>query len=224
MADGGRLSTVCLEEAGEQLMVLRIGVVTGMSCGVDSFYTLHCYGSDDAPEGTKLTHLAHYDLERHYPFLRPPYDIDAILERKSRFHKMLIQKSLRVAEGKGLPLCVMHSNLDRDYYRGGMIYTGMYRFLACTLAMERLYCVYIDSSSGEVAEKEEPSLLKPTQRYEKLICKACRTEKLRYVVSDTVPRTKKKKQLRTMPRYKGACPSVLTLEIWEETACAAMAA
>lgn len=167
------------------------GVVAGMTGGVDSLYTLHCYGSDDAPDGMRLTHLAYYDLTRYFPFLQPPYDVNAVLKEQSQLFEPLIESCRRIAEGRKLPLVVMYSNLDNDYYRGGLVYTGMYRFLACTLAMERLYRVYIDSSSGETSEREAPSLLKPTQRYEKLICKACRTESLRYVVSDDVPRTKK---------------------------------
>lgn len=35
-------------------------VVSGMSAGVDSNYTLKSYTGENAPKGMKLTHLCHY--------------------------------------------------------------------------------------------------------------------------------------------------------------------
>ena len=60
------------------------GVLTGMSCGVDSLYTLHCYDRPDAPGGKRLTHLAYYDCNYLLPFLDPPYDINAIYREKDK--------------------------------------------------------------------------------------------------------------------------------------------
>ena len=38
------------------------GVGTGMSCGVDSFYTLHEYTKEDAPKKYRITHLSYFTI------------------------------------------------------------------------------------------------------------------------------------------------------------------
>ena len=85
----------------------------------------------------------------------------------------------------------MRSNLDEDFTRGGRIYSSMYRFLACTLALEHLYGTYISSSSGHDSDMVEASLTVPTQHYEGLLCDCCQTETLHYVTSDNASRPEK---------------------------------
>ena len=167
------------------------GVLTGMSCGVDSLYTLHCYDRPDAPGGKRLTHLAYYDCNYLLPFLEPPYDISAIYREKEGVFSHIIEHANIIAGHHDLPLIVMRSNLDEDFYRGGRIYGSMYRFLACTLALEHLYGTYISSSSGHDSNMVEVSLTVPTQHYEGLLCDCCQTETLHYVTSDDASRPEK---------------------------------
>lgn len=167
------------------------GVLTGMSCGVDSLYTLHCYDRPDAPNGLRLTHLAYYDCNYLLPRLQPPYDIHAIYREKERVFSHIIDHAGIIAAHHDLPLIVMRSNLDEDFYRGGRIYGSMYRFLACTLALEHLYGTYISSSSGHNSDMVEVSLTVPTQHYEGLITDCCQTETLHYVPSDDASRPEK---------------------------------
>ena len=167
------------------------GVVSGMSCGVDSLYTLQCYGSDSAPVDMKLTHLMFCELGHHFPRVAPPYDVEEIINRGERLHTKNVKNAATIAERHQMSFLHIHSNLDRDYSRGGVIYTGMYRYLACVLALERLFSVYIISSSGNADQMEEISLFSPTQHYENLICASCGTEKLRYMLSDHETRVEK---------------------------------
>ena len=167
------------------------GVLTGMSCGVDSLYTLHCYDRLDAPGGNRLTHLAYYDCNYLLPMIEPPYDISEIYREKENVFSHIIKHAEIIAEHHGLPLVVMRSNLDEDFYRGGRIYASMYRFLACTLALEHLYGTYISSSSGHDSNMVEVSATVPTQHYEGLICECCQTEGLHYVTSDNASRPEK---------------------------------
>ena len=170
------------------------GVVTGMSCGVDSLYTLACYGGDDAPGGKRLTHLAYYNGNFLLPRTGPPYDLDAIYEKAAVPHRVFAEHARVIAGHHGLPLIYVENNIDRDFYRGARIFSSMYRFLACTLALEHLYGTYISSSSGH-EDNREVSLFAPTQHYEDLICESCRTETLNYVTSDHEIRSEKLRAL-----------------------------
>lgn len=167
------------------------GVVMGMSCGVDSMYTLHCYDRPDAPGGKRLTHLAYYDGSHLLPLVDPPYDIDSIYRELELTFSHIIDHAKVIASHHRLPLVVMRSNLDRDFYRGGSLYSSMYRYLAYTLALEHLHGTYISSSSGHNSSMVETSLTVPTQHYEGLLCDCCQTETLHYISSDDVLRPEK---------------------------------
>ena len=184
------------------------GVLTGMSCGVDSLYTLHCYDRSDAPEGKRLTHLAYYDCNYLLPFLDPPYDISAVYREKEKTFSHIIEHAKVIASHHDLPLIVMRSNLDENFYRGGRIYGSMYRFLACTLALEHLYGTYISSSSGHDNSIVEAGLTVPTQHYEGLLCECCQTETLRFMTSDRVSRPEKLQALaddEDVRKYVAVC-------------------
>jgi hypothetical protein len=165
-----------------------------MSCGVDSLYTLLCYGEDTAPDGMKLTHLVYYDKNYLLPRVQPPYDLDEIYEKAAQPHKHYIEHAKTIAKHHSLPLIVMRNNIDRDFYRGARIFTSMHRFLACTLSLAHLYGTYISSSSGH-EDNVEVSLFAPTQHYENLMCESCRTETLSYVTSDHETRVEKLRAL-----------------------------
>ena len=196
-----KLIPAVMKEAGTQISLIgpvtsdkvsgEHGVVSGMSCGADSLYTLHCYGSDDAPANVKLTHLMYCELEYLFSRAVPPYDIDQIFYKQELLNSETVKNAEAIAERHHMPFLYIRSNLDRDYYRGGLIFTGMYRFLACALALERLFSVYIVSSSGNADQVEEISLFSPTQHYENLICASCGTEKLHYMISDHITRVDK---------------------------------
>ncbi len=184
------------------------GVLTGMSCGVDSMYTLHCYDADDAPGGRRLTHLAYYDCNYLLPWLEPPYDVGEIYRSREKTFSHIIEHAKIIAEHHGLPLIIMRSNFDEDFYRGGRIYSSMYRFLACTLAMQHLYGTYISSSSGHDSNEVEVSLTVPTQHYEGLLCDCCQTETLHYMTSDDATRPDKLRVLaddRDAQDYLAVC-------------------
>ncbi len=183
------------------------GVVSGMSCGVDSLYTLRCYGGDDAPEGKRLTHLVYYDGNYLFPNVKPPYDLDEIYTKAGLPHKQFSAHASIIAKNHGIPFIFVQNNIDRDFYRGARIYSSMYRFLACTLALGHLYGTYISSSSGNV-DNVEVSLFEPTQHYEDLICESCKTETLEYFSSDHDSRSTKLRALADdsyAQRYMAVC-------------------
>lgn len=163
------------------------GVVTGLTCGADSTYALHVYGGDDAPEGLKLTHAVYAHADYLFPYLEPPYDVDELIaEHERRYNAHALEGAKYIASQHGLPLIEIKTNYDRDYYRGGLIYTGPYRFLSCTMALEHLFAAYLITSSGSGSDSEKASLLVP--HYSNLIVECCSTESLRLVSSDNEER------------------------------------
>ena len=160
------------------------GYATGMSCGVDSFYTL-------LRHATKLTHLTFYNGSYILPYAETPYSIDEIYDERDLTFSTYASNSAAVAAHYGLPLVMVNTNLDKDFYRGGYIYSAMYRFTSCSLALEHLFSVYISSSSGHSEHGMEVSLFSPTQHYEDLLCECLQTETFRYMTSDHELRTDK---------------------------------
>lgn len=177
-------------------------VVTGMSCGVDSNYTLLCYSRKEIPKDKKLTHLAIYTDA----YLFRPRDVykgvETLYSEADAFTDIIIGRAEKVAKTHGLPLIVTNTNVDKDFYRGGYTLSGMYRHLACTLAMEHLYRTYISSSSGHENGMVEVSLFLPTQLYEDLLCSSLRTETFFYCSSDNVSRVDKLRALADDPVFQ----------------------
>ena len=172
------------------------GVVTGMSGGVDSSYTLMNYGGDNAPGGKKLTHLAIYEAA-YYLFTKKDYpdDVDAIYESEDKINAHVLERAKMIAEHNNLPLIHVRTNLDKGFYRGALQFTAMYRYLACTLSLEHLYNTYISSSSGHEEGQLEVSLFAPTQHYEDFLCECLQTENFVYMTSDHDSRITKLKAL-----------------------------
>ena len=164
------------------------GYASGMSCGVDSFYTLRCHAS-------RLTHLTFYKGSFILPYAQAPYSIDEIFEEWDRTFSAYTSNAAAVAKHHGLPFVVVNTNLDKDFYRGGYIYSAMYRCTSCSLALEHLFSVYISSSSGHSEHSMEVSLFSPTQHYEDLLCESLQTETFRYMTSDHDLRTDKIKAI-----------------------------
>lgn len=184
------------------------GVVSGMSGGVDSFYTLKCYSSEDVPEEKRITYLSHYTCS----YLFKPGDMEkgmkAMYADEDAIEAVILERIKAIAAQKGYPLIDTNTNLDRDYYRGGYVFMAMYRYLACTLALEHLYRLYISSSSGHESGLIEVSLFVPTQNYEELLCRSLRTETFRYMSSDSEIRTEKIRAIaddELFRRYASVC-------------------
>ena len=153
------------------------GVATGMSAGVDSFYTLHCFRSS-------LTHLTHFKGNHLLPYVDPPYNITEIYEARERDNAKALTDAGKVAEHNGLPLIVVDTNQSKDFYRGGLVFTAMYSFVSCSLALEHLFSTYISSSSGHKEHDLKVTLFGQTQLYEDLLTECIQTETFRYVNSD----------------------------------------
>lgn len=163
-------------------------VGTGMPCGVDSFYTMRTHN---------LTHLTYFEaghIHHMNGVLDGNCDLNTFYGAANAYAMTEYAKSRAVAEHENLEFVSVMSNADRDYYRGGIIYTSMYRNLSCVLALQKLFSEFISSSSGDSYDVET-KLIAPSQHYENLICDSCKTEALDYYTSDFIRRYNKLEKL-----------------------------
>ncbi|MCR4684773.1 MAG: hypothetical protein K5649_04835 [Lachnospiraceae bacterium] len=151
------------------------GIVTGMSCGVDSFYTLH---------HNPVNYLSFYSGNCILPHTDHIPDVDVFFNERERTYAEYLSNAKIIAEHHDIPLVAVSTNMDRDYYRGGYTYSAMYRHSACTLSLEHLFATYISSSSGHREHNTDVNLLGPTQNYEDLLCESLQTETFKYMTSD----------------------------------------
>ena len=167
------------------------GTGTGMTGGVDSVYTAFLYGGDDEKKEIELTHLTLYMGSNLYPFLEGPYKAEEIIARARQDYPHFIGAARAFADHFRLPLIISYSNMDTDYYRGGLPFMTMYRNAAHSLALQHLFGRYVSSSSGYADHDMEVSIYVPTQHYEDLICQSLQTEGFSYTTSDHTLRTEK---------------------------------
>lgn len=169
------------------------GVGTGMSCGVDSFYTMHEYLREDTPDKYRLTHLCYFNMgaifhpnwsdKKDYT-LKEFYDVTDKMSEEKR------ENARQVAEQASMPLVYVKSNLDSDYYRGAYGHTGVYRNCAMVLSLQGLFSVYYNSSGGWPGYFDL-TLTEGSQHYEALLCTCLSTESLSFILSDYATRAEK---------------------------------
>ena len=169
------------------------GVGTGMSCGVDSFYTMHEYTRNDTPKKYKLTHLTYFNMGAIFHPNRSSkkqYTLKEFYETTDRMSEEKRENARQVAEQSLLPFVYIKSNLDSDYYRGAYGHTGVYRNCAMALSLQNLFAIYYCSSGGWPGYFDL-SLTEGSQHYEALICQCLSTESLSFILSDYVTRAEK---------------------------------
>lgn len=173
------------------------GVGTGMSCGVDSFYTMHEYLREDTPKKYRLTHLSYFNMGAIFHPNRSEkkiYTLKEFYETTDRMSEEKRENARQVAEKAELPLVYVKSNLDSDFYRGAYGHTGVYRNCAMALSLQGLFSVYYNSSGGWPGYFDL-TLTEGSQHYEALLCECFSTESLSFILSDYVSRAEKTKTI-----------------------------
>ena len=169
------------------------GVGTGMSCGVDSMYTLHEYMNAE-PAENKLTHLAYFNMGAIFhpdnSDKRTTYTIEEFYKKTDEMSEEKMTKATEVANMVNLPLIYVSSNMDSDYYRGAYGYTAVYRNCSCILALQKLFRTYYCSSAGW-PDYFDLSLSEGSEHYEMLLCQSLSTESCTFILSDYVTRIEK---------------------------------
>lgn len=169
------------------------GVGTGMSCGVDSLYTLHEYMHTE-PEERRLTHLTYFNMGAIFhpdsSDKKKKYSIEEFYKKTDEMSEEKLKQASEVASKVGLPMVYVSSNMDSDYYRGAYGYTAVYRNCACVLALQKLFKTYYCSSAGW-PDYFDLTLSEGSEHYEMLLCQCLSTEGCTFVLSDYATRIEK---------------------------------
>lgn len=130
-------------------------VGTGLSCGIDSFFTIAHHSREGVPPGHRITHLAYHNVGAH---TREDGDSETLFrERQGRIRAF--------AAEYGYPLVTVDSNVDEILDRFSFIQTHTFRNAAAALALQKLYRTYYYSSSATIYqfgfELGHPSFYEP---------------------------------------------------------------
>jgi len=119
------------------------GVATGLSCGVDSFYTVLKHLNTEM-ERFRLTHLTYFNI------MNSPYWTD-LLDSSREFSNARIKYIQPVVKELGLKLVTVDSNFDRFYNRHHLLATFTFRYFGTVLALQKLFEKYYWSSADSFA-------------------------------------------------------------------------
>lgn len=168
-------------------------VGTGMSCGIDSLYTLQKYAKQSVPQKYRLTHLAYFNMGAIFHPNRAEkrqYTLTEFYETTDKMSLEKVDNAKSVAEIAQMPLIYIQSNMDRDYYRGAYGDTAVYRNCACVLALQKLFSAYYCSSAGW-PEFFDLDIRQGSEHYESLLCTVFSTDRLQFILSDYDTRLEK---------------------------------
>lgn len=166
---------------------------TGMSCGVDSFYTLYKYTRNDMPENYRLGALTYLTMGAVFhpnASKDEKYELNEFYTVTGKMADEKLDNAVAVGYEAGLPVLSVKSNLDADYYRGGYGYTGVYRNMACILALSKYFKKYYCSSAGW-PKFYDPTLRDGSEHYELLMCDCLSTDSVEFILSDEMTRFQK---------------------------------
>ncbi len=172
-------------------------VATGMSCGVDSLYSLKKYNQNNIPEQYRLTHLTYFNMGSiFHPNMaeNKQYHMDEFYRLTDEMSKDKMINAKNVADKVNMPLVYIESNIDKDYYRGGFGYTAVYRNCAMVLALQGLFGKYYCSSAGW-PDFFELNLEGGSEHYETLLCSVFSNGTVEFIISDYASRFEKTKEL-----------------------------
>lgn len=113
---------------------LNVGkaVGTGLSCGVDSFYSVLRYMQPDVENGYKLTHVVSMNVGS--------FGYQGGEFSRKWFQEELV-KARRVAKKLQLPLIEVDSNL-MEFYQQNHATSGTFRMAGAILGLQKLFAVY----------------------------------------------------------------------------------
>ena len=117
------------------------GIATGISCGVDSLYTLYEYSRDDVPEEYRITHLTYFQNGAHHGQIGK-YDGDL----QEKIFDGQLAHTERFCKEFGYELIVIRSNLEAfimsffDFFEFSLTHT--YRNLAFAMLLPGLIKKY----------------------------------------------------------------------------------
>ncbi len=114
------------------------GVGTGVSCGIDSLYTIMEHTTEDCPADYRLTHLVFFNAGS-----------SGIGEAGRKLYRERLLHMQSFAKESGLPIIPMDSNID-DICDLPFVSKYTFSTVACALTLQKLFANYYYSSGAPV--------------------------------------------------------------------------
>ncbi len=168
-------------------------VGTGMSCGVDSLYTLWKYTLADTPENYRLDTLTYLNMGAiFHPDMKSStqYTLEEFYKKTDEMSEEKLQCAVEVGNAANMPVIYIESNMDSDFYRGCYGYTCVYRNTSCILAMSKYFSKYYCSSAGW-PNFYDPTLHDGSEHYELMLCPFLSSDSVEFILSDEATRLEK---------------------------------
>lgn len=132
-------------KANNEVLTSQNAVGTGLTCGIDSFYTILKH-LDNVYEGFKLTHITFFNIMNSN--LWKYYG-----EESSRdFYNSRIEYMMSAVKDLGLKFVAVDTNFDLFYHELDLLQTFSYRYFGVVLALQKLFKTYYWSSSHSASE------------------------------------------------------------------------
>ncbi len=166
---------------------------TGMSCGVDSLYTLWKYTVDDISKSYRLNALTYLNMGAiFHPNMNSSikYTLEEFYKKTDEMSYEKYLCALEVGNAVDMPVIYIESNMDSDFYRGCYGYTCVYRNTACILAMSKYFSKYYCSSAGWPTFYD-PTLHDGSEHYELMLCPFLSSNSVDFILSDEASRFEK---------------------------------
>ena len=124
-------------------------VGTGMSCGIDSLYTIYSINQNYVDKDYHINVLTFLDTgASHYvPHMPSKSSLEDINEEANKIHTNKMIRAKKVAEDLKLPLLEVRSNIS-DLYQGMFSPGNLYRNMSCILNLQKYFGKYYYSSAG----------------------------------------------------------------------------
>jgi len=146
-------------------------VATGLSCGIDSFFTIAEHSRPSMPEGRRITHCVFTDTGSHG---------ESGSEVEKKLFEGRLENSRKCATELGLKIVLIESNLSEllpwDY-----MMTHNLRNPAAVLALEKLFSIFYYSAGGSFEDLSDPDGELPN--YDPIVLSYLSTDGLRFVSS-----------------------------------------
>lgn len=120
---------------------------TGMSCGIDSFFTLWMHQKEGIPESYRIKYLTFFNVGAINAIFSDEISLARRNELMLKVSREKAAQAQRVADACGMELVFVNSNIS-DYYRGMLVNSAHYRNCGTAMLLSGLWNKYYYSSAG----------------------------------------------------------------------------
>lgn len=120
---------------------------TGMSCGIDSFFSVWQHTQPYVPESFRVKYVTFFNVGAINIVFPDGLDLDRRNELMLEISQKKAAEANEVAKAMGVELVFINSNIS-DYYRGMLVNSAHYRNCGTAMLLQGLWNTYYYSSAG----------------------------------------------------------------------------